>query len=661
MSLRLRIFLIFGGLIALLSLAQWLLVRSLTRDIDREADQLAVTLGRDFATVLDLEHLEPLLRQGQVAVRGEQADVNTRKRVPLDADTLRKVRLQDVEFRVPSNSADFHPSEKAGQRTRKSVVFKYKSHDGKAEAKFETLTGPSTKQPVLHVTLTDRATDGSHETSPNNITDQVWVASGSMVFETEDGEQVETSHDVVQVSVADSQDPSVGASASADDGSYAMAYTTDVEDVDVEMHATHTGDGTNDTASSDRPTMKVKRELWISDDNGQQTFYRFDMDDPSMASQLAAHGDSQREGVIFIERMPDLKPFQVHLEEGGDDSFLVLDTSSYSSRIPLTKHGMSQALQRLSQYLVSGSLLIVLVGLIAAGILAHRITRPLQSLAVAAQAVGAGHLGSQVRHSDDDPAIRQAIQAFNGMSLRLVELDALERQNRERQYMADMGEIARGLAHTIRNPLNTLGLSLEQMADMLDQRPEATELVTSSRRQISRIDRWIRSFLVLAADGKGEVQAIDIAALAEDVALEALHDNPGKVRIDLQLDRQLPRIQGIAAELRAVIQALVVNAIEASPKGGTVQVSATSTGTGDIEIQVQDKGPGMAAAVRQRLFTPHVTTKPQGSGMGLFLAHRITTHRYDGHIAIQDVDPQGTQAIIRFPTHERLQHAHSVD
>ena len=102
-------------------------------------------------------------------------------------------------------------------------------------------------------------------------------------------------------------------------------------------------------------------------------------------------------------------------------------------------------------------------------------------------------------------------------------------------------------------------------------------------------------------------------------------------------------IEGVAAELRAVLHVLMVNAVEASPMGARVQVYVETCETG-VQVRVQDQGPGLDPPIRERLFTPHTSSKPQGAGMGLYLAQRIVTNRYGGKVELLDLAGGGLEA-----------------
>jgi signal transduction histidine kinase len=345
--------------------------------------------------------------------------------------------------------------------------------------------------------------------------------------------------------------------------------------------------------------------------------------------------------------------YQFQLDEPQDARSLMVRGPVASHEIPIPSFGVKESVERASNRLLLGTLVILVAGLVLAAVVAHRVTAPLRGLATAARTVGGGDLGAQAPERGGGE-VRQAISSFNKMSARLRELDATAAQLRAREHLTELGEIARGLAHTLRNPLNALGLSLEELASRSGNSPESEELVASSRRQIRRIDTSIRSFLALASEGGGQVEEIDVHGLVQDVALEVSQDQRHGVSLDVRQPETPLRVSGVAPELRAVIQALVVNAVEASSAGESV---AVRIGPGEegrlVRVEIADGGPGVAPEIVGRLFTPHVTTKPNGSGMGLYLAHRIATTRYGGVVEIRPRESGGTLAVLEIGNRER--------
>lgn len=325
-------------------------------------------------------------------------------------------------------------------------------------------------------------------------------------------------------------------------------------------------------------------------------------------------------------------------------------TISLPPPVPIPTTGLDEAIDRFAGRFLAGTLGLLAIGLSLAAVVAHRVTAPLGALVVAAERLGRGDLGTRVpaRASGE---VGRALIAFNAMSDRLRALDADARALRSRQHLSELGEVGRGFAHSLRNPLNALGLAVDELARGApgSDTAHASELSSRARRQIRRIDEALRAFLVLGTDGgRAATAPVDLVAVARDVALELAQARPeGKETVRVELAANVPvAVDGVEAELRAALQALVVNAVEASPPEGTVRVRVEAAGDDGALLEIEDQGPGIPVEVRQRLFTPHVTTKPAGAGMGLYLAHRIATTRYGGRLELADRPAGGTRATL---------------
>lgn len=357
----------------------------------------------------------------------------------------------------------------------------------------------------------------------------------------------------------------------------------------------------------------------------------------------SANGSPHDVFAIADVRAP-LMPFEMELDG---------EAAGRARYIPIPREKMLATLEGFHSRLFLGSLLLFALAVAVAGWVAHRVSVPLRALARASTAVGTGRLGSQVE-AHGDREVSTTIHAFNEMSQKLASLDAEASALREREHLGEIGELARGVAHSLRNPLHGLGLALEELASVAGG-TRSRELADDARAQIRRIDRSLRSFLALSAAGAGAREEVSLEQLARDVVLEVLQDSRGRVRVELEARPGTPRIRGVAAELRAMVQALVVNAAEASPAGELVNVivepafEGSSPGDPDslcARVVIEDRGPGLAHGIRERLFTPHVTTKEQGSGLGLYLSRRIATSRYGGALALEDRAGGGTRAVL---------------
>ncbi len=294
--------------------------------------------------------------------------------------------------------------------------------------------------------------------------------------------------------------------------------------------------------------------------------------------------------------------------------------------------------------LTLGSISIFVLGLIVAGFVAHRVTVPLRNLAQAAVEVGQGKLGTHVPQVMD-PEMNATIAAFNQMSTQLAKLREQAEKMQEQQHLTELGEVARGMAHSLRNPLNVLGLEMDEVLQEGSTEEQRQGRITNIRSQIQRIDRTLRSFLAWSVEGVGGVQEVDVAEVAEDVALEVLQDP--QLQVKLQVSAESCKIPALAAELRSAIHSLVVNAVEASPAGSTVHLLVSPQTDDGVMVQVIDEGSGLDPVIREQLFTPHSTTKKRGAGMGLFLTSRLVKSRYGGDLRLQPNTPKGTQAIMQ--------------
>jgi signal transduction histidine kinase len=334
--------------------------------------------------------------------------------------------------------------------------------------------------------------------------------------------------------------------------------------------------------------------------------------------------------------------FEFRTEVQAGRPTLVLSGEGFARSIPLPRSGVDAALERYTRQVGWGLLVLLGVGLLLSIWLAQRIARPLRALADTARSVGQGTLGAQAPDGGV-PEVRETIAAFNRMSLQLQQLDAEASALRADRELAELGEIGRGLAHSLRNPLHALGLSLDALAAQAAEPDRAQALAHAGREQLQRVDQALRGFLALSAGEGAEAASIPLREVIDDVLLEASQRAQGRVRF-VREGEEL-RLAAVAAELRVMLHALVINALEASPDGGVVTVRVR----GDVPhegatIEVCDEGEGVPEAIRARLFQPHVSGKPHGAGMGLYLAQRLARLRYGGGIALDPVAPHGTCA-----------------
>jgi signal transduction histidine kinase len=294
------------------------------------------------------------------------------------------------------------------------------------------------------------------------------------------------------------------------------------------------------------------------------------------------------------------------------------------------------AVQRYFNWLILATLVASVVGLFLAYLLARHISIPLAHLSKGFKQLEDGDLGSLVVVGGIKE-VRDTLLRFNHMSIRLAELNDLERQFAQQQQMAELGEVARGLAHTLRNPINTIGLAIEQMSQQQMTDQQRSELAIQARQKIVHIDNTIKSLLTLTTAGVDRAQIVDINQVIEDIIMELSMVGSNQIKFSAS---QRCELQGAESEIRSMIHTLLVNAIEASPDSEPVSVFI-DTNNNKIAVTIIDQGTGIEESIQKELFKPHVSTKPEGAGMGLYIAQRICRLHYQGDLTLKSNIPQG--------------------
>ena len=308
-----------------------------------------------------------------------------------------------------------------------------------------------------------------------------------------------------------------------------------------------------------------------------------------------------------------------------------------------------------AQLLVLGAFgLVLLAGAIGAGVvgaaLARRITRPIEALRAAAARVAAGELGVRVGVRADGE-VGELVRAFDAMSADL----ALGRARlAQAERVAAWREVARRLAHEIKNPLTPIAMSVETLRDArAASRPDFGEIFEESTRaigeEVRRLKRIVDEFGRFARLPPPERAPVAPEELASSVAALFPSPPPG-VELRREVEAGLPRVMADRDQILQVLLNLVSNALEAMGSGGVLTVGARRDGD-RVAITVRDTGPGIAAADLPRLFEPYFTTKPGGTGLGLAIARRIA-EEHGGTLELEGGSGGGTTFVLALPAAE---------
>ncbi len=322
--------------------------------------------------------------------------------------------------------------------------------------------------------------------------------------------------------------------------------------------------------------------------------------------------------------------------------------------VALSRAGMvesQQHIRAISYGVAAGGILLAIVFSLW---IAARVSRPIEQLAHAAEEVAGGNWDVRVGEGGRDE-VGVLARSFNHMTEQLTgQRERLVQSER----VAAWRELARRLAHELKNPLFPLQLTVENLIRARDLSPaEFDEVFRESTAtlgtEIANLKTIIGRFSDFSKMPKPELERIDAADMVERV--RALYQNAASpnMRIDAKIQivvdaAHAPMPLDADPELlHRALSNLVLNAMDAMPDGGTLTISAHPRGEG-VELRVSDTGQGLTSEECERLFTPYYTTKQHGTGLGLAIVQSVVAD-HAGTIAVESSASGGATFIITLP------------
>jgi len=319
--------------------------------------------------------------------------------------------------------------------------------------------------------------------------------------------------------------------------------------------------------------------------------------------------------------------------------------------VSLSRSGMVDAQQHIRR---------IAYGVAAAGILlaiafslwiAARVSRPIEQLARAAGEVAAGNWDVHVPERGRDE-VSVLARSFNHMTEQLLsQRDRLIQSER----VAAWRELARRLAHELKNPLFPLQLTVENLV-RARQLPEAefdeifSESTTTLSAEIANLKTIIGRFSDFSKMPKPELERIDakdVIARVASLYATAAASKETKIEFETDVDSAPMPLDADPELLHRALSNLVLNAMDAMPDGGRVNLSAHPKSEG-AELRVSDTGAGLTPEECERLFTPYYTTKQHGTGLGLAIVQSVIADHH-GSISVESREGGGTTFIITLP------------
>ena len=298
------------------------------------------------------------------------------------------------------------------------------------------------------------------------------------------------------------------------------------------------------------------------------------------------------------------------------------------------------------------SLAAVLIGLLVSWWVSRRITRPVEELANGARDVASGHWNAHIDVQGNDE-IGQLAGAFNDMTRTLA---AQKEKLVQTERVAAWRELARRLAHELRNPLFPLQITVENLQRARQLGPEQFqevfgEATATLKAELANLNSIVGRFSDFSKMPAPQLARVNVnETLRNAVRLfEAQFNAVGKPSITTEyfLNESLPEIDADPDLLHRAFQNLVLNALDAMPAGGTLSLR-TSDGCDTLRIEVSDTGKGLTPEECSRLFTPYYTTKLQGTGLGLAIVQSVISDHH-GTISVSSEEGRGATFRIELP------------
>jgi two-component system, NtrC family, nitrogen regulation sensor histidine kinase NtrY len=369
----------------------------------------------------------------------------------------------------------------------------------------------------------------------------------------------------------------------------------------------------------------------------------------SLSLYQASDPSAPREFVSLVQQ-ERLRPREI-TSQIGDDTVTAIPLSGPAANLlgVLFVRSSGLELAAVRSYIRRTALVVgaagAFIGILLSLWASARVTRPVRELAGSVRQVAEGKWDTRATVSSSDEIGRLAAD-FNHMTEQLV--DSRERLV-QTERVAAWRELARRLAHELKNPLFPLQITVENLQRSRALPPkefeevfeESTGTLLAELNTLKAIVGRFSDFARMPAPHKEDV---DLNQIVERVIklYDAQLCAPGRpqIRPDLQLASYLPHVSADPEQLQRVLSNLVLNAIDAMPNGGKISISTRDI-SGRVVLEVTDTGEGLTKEECERLFTPYYTTKQHGTGLGLAIVQSVVSD-HGGAISVQSEPGRGS-------------------
>ena len=299
--------------------------------------------------------------------------------------------------------------------------------------------------------------------------------------------------------------------------------------------------------------------------------------------------------------------------------------------------------------------MVFMIGILLAIFLARKYTKPIHRLVDGVKKVSAGDL-SVTFPVDSTDEIGELATSFNEMVDQLRERETLEKRLYEAEHLSKVGQLASGIAHEIRNPLNYISLAIDHLKSEIipvcsDKQAEVESLTDKIKEEVRRVNYMVINFMNYGRPLKLRKARISYPDMIEK-ALPLLQGKLAEQRIEVVIDLapDLPLMLADRELLRNCLFNFITNAAQAMPDGGTITLGARyDRDTESFRLTFADQGGGIPEDEIPKIFQPYFTTKEAGIGLGLAITERII-REHGGEILVESQIGRGTLFTVVLPS-----------
>ena len=367
-------------------------------------------------------------------------------------------------------------------------------------------------------------------------------------------------------------------------------------------------------------------------------------------------------GAVYRAIVLEGEPSWLRAERIGDFSFTVASvplriegspSGILSLPLALRQREVQAAVEDLDRSVRLAAVFFMLLAAALAQSMARRISGPISALTRATRRVAQGDLAARVEPTTHDE-LRRLVESFNQMA---HDLDRQRRDLERSNRLAAWAEMARQVAHEVKNPLTPIQLSAEHLRRVyrdgsVDFGPTLEACTQVILKQVRTLRGLVTEFSAFARPPGAVLETQDPAAVLREVLRPYEAGLPPAVQLRFEADPGVPLIQADRRLFERAVVNLLENALQAVGDSGRITVRLRRVEGGRLQIEVEDSGPGVVPEIRDRVFEPFFSTKTSGSGLGLALVKRIAED-HGGGVSLEDAPGGGTRAVLWLPLQAR--------